>query len=386
MRGRWCAEVLALSPGEDHRDKRSKTTWAEGDKQRMPGFPKQANNHKMTIIIAPTLRKPRLVLLGPVAPGAGEDGKTLLSTCLVALQLEDPVRRRHATTQEAYDNGYGQGASRGALTAAMLSPSHRRTALVSCLAASSRARPSGWSIGTSRHIPNGAIALTRTWSSRPCRTPSRARPPVHGRRGHAPCLGHHARVWGTRAWRALSLPPSRHAPPRMLPPWHAPLPLPRSPVSAHAAPQSGLVRRRSPLWPGADPGDLAARAGHGACHAWPRLRGGRGATSAGATRSLSGAEAAASLRHGAPRRQAVCPAPVPLRHLCLWRMGPTKGGAARTSAMLSYAEAPSGRRIWGALSSCGGRALAAGRASATASATSWFTASPAVVTRVAAAS
>jgi hypothetical protein len=221
--------------------------------------------------------------------------------------------------------GMVREASRGSLTAAIISRSHRRTALVSCLAASSRARPSGWSTGTSRHIPNGAIALTMTWSSRPCTTPSRARPPSHGRRGHAPCLGHRARVWGTRAWRAPSLPPSGHSPPRMLQPLHAPLTLPRPPVSEHAAPQSGLVRRRSPLWPGADPGDLAARAGHGACHALPRLRGGRGATSECAARSLSGAEAAAGLRHGAPRRQAVGTAPVHLRHMCLWWVGTTEG-------------------------------------------------------------
>jgi|SRR5215831_18033 len=54
-----------------------------------------------------------LVLLGTGAPGAGEDGNTLLSKCLVAIQLEDPVRRRHATPQEAYDNGYCQGVIAG---------------------------------------------------------------------------------------------------------------------------------------------------------------------------------------------------------------------------------------------------------------------------------
>jgi hypothetical protein len=84
-----------------------------------------------------------LVLLSTVASSAGEDGTTLLSKCSVAIQLEDPGRRRQATPQEAYDNGYCQGSSRGSLTAAIISPLPRRTGIVSCLAASFRARPSG---------------------------------------------------------------------------------------------------------------------------------------------------------------------------------------------------------------------------------------------------
>jgi hypothetical protein len=44
---------------------------------------------------------------------AGEDGTTLLSKCSVAIELEDPGRRRQAPPQEAYDTGYCQGVIAG---------------------------------------------------------------------------------------------------------------------------------------------------------------------------------------------------------------------------------------------------------------------------------
>jgi len=54
-----------------------------------------------------------LVLLDTVAPGAGEDGNTLLRMCTVAIRTEDPVQRRHGATQDAYDGGYCQGVIAG---------------------------------------------------------------------------------------------------------------------------------------------------------------------------------------------------------------------------------------------------------------------------------
>jgi|RhiMetdeSRZDD1v2_1073273.scaffolds.fasta_scaffold128110_4 Rap1a immunity proteins len=69
-----------------------------------------------------------LVLLGTVASGAAEDGNTLLSKCLVAIQMEDPVRRRQATTQDAYDNGYCQGVIAGIIDRSdylSISPAYR---------------------------------------------------------------------------------------------------------------------------------------------------------------------------------------------------------------------------------------------------------------------
>jgi Rap1a immunity proteins len=69
-----------------------------------------------------------LVLLRPVVARAGEDGRTLLSTCSVAIALEDPDRRRHATPQEAYDHGYCQGVIAGIIdrsTYLTIAPAYR---------------------------------------------------------------------------------------------------------------------------------------------------------------------------------------------------------------------------------------------------------------------
>src|SRR5262249_19872404 len=69
-----------------------------------------------------------LVLLRTVAASAGEDGRTLLSTCRVAIELEDPGRRRQATWQEAYDNGYCQGVIAGIIdrsTYLAIAPAYR---------------------------------------------------------------------------------------------------------------------------------------------------------------------------------------------------------------------------------------------------------------------
>src|ERR1700746_3192659 len=54
-----------------------------------------------------------LGLWGTVVLGAEADGNTLLSMCPVAIRMEDPVQRRHGTTQDAYDNGYCQGVIAG---------------------------------------------------------------------------------------------------------------------------------------------------------------------------------------------------------------------------------------------------------------------------------